>query len=67
MTPPALVAIHPRARAAWDLPAALPAGAVVLGLTGERLRVCGCGSVRELLEVPRRWSAIADPTATRRP
>jgi photosystem II stability/assembly factor-like uncharacterized protein len=66
--PSKVVALDPRARRAWgalsDLAYAAP-GVIVVGLGGEVLRVREDGGAEEVSAVPRRWSAAADPCATR--
>lgn len=68
MSGPALVALDARAREAWDLPAALPVGAVVVGLGGAVVRVRPDGSCEELLpgHLPR-GGAASDPANARTP
>lgn len=62
-----VVRIDPRVHGPWPfLPAEAPAGSVWLGPTGERVRIYADGSADEVGEIPRRWSASADPTATSR-
>ncbi len=66
MTP---VAIDPRAARAWPalhgIAYAVP-GTVIVGLTGEVLRVREDGGAEEISAVPLRKSIAADPCPTRR-
>lgn len=63
------VAIDARAARAWPalrgIAYAVP-GTIIIGTTGETLRVLDDGSAEELRAVPRRWSVSADPCAGRR-
>jgi hypothetical protein len=63
------VPIDPRARRAYAFPvAALPAGAIVIGLAGEVLRVRSDGGADEILPGGHpRSGAASDPCNTRRP
>ncbi len=61
------IALDPRALRAWPwLPEKAPTGSVWLGPGSERVRVLDDGTAEEVGEVPRRWSAAADPCAARR-
>ncbi len=59
-----IVAIDPRARAAWgalrDIAYASP-GTVIVGLDGTTLRIRDDGGADEVSAVPHRWSVSADP------
>jgi hypothetical protein len=61
---PVVVRIHALARHAWPwLPEAAPPGSIWIAPCGERVRVRDDGTAAEVGEVPRRWSAAADPCA----
>jgi hypothetical protein len=64
-----IVPIHPGARTAWEalrgIAYAVP-GVIVQGLGGEMLLIREDGGAVEVNAIPRRWSASADPTSTRR-
>lgn len=65
MTRPRVVAIDTRCRAAWpSLPGALPAYAVFVTDTGERLRIEPDGSVSPVVAHGMK-SIASDPTAVR--
>lgn len=68
MMRPPLVDVDPRARRAWPwLPRHAPAGALLVGPTGEVLRVAGAGLVDELvLGGHPHGGAASDPSNARR-
>lgn len=67
MTRPIAIAPGARAyRAVRGIAYALPGTIIIDEASGIRLRVLETGAVEEVGEVPRRWSASADPCASRR-
>ncbi len=57
--PPAMVTIDARARTAFGLPAALPAGTFVILPTGEVIRIHACGCAAPLVDARPHGKSVA--------